>query len=1221
MKKGYALITDALVALVFFMVVAAGLVHLSSFSGISRSGYNEFLALHYSSEDVLDVLNKKGVLDDVGYMWSLSRGNRSSVYWSNASNISKRYLEDMIPYHMGYKLLMEGQEICNSSWNPNRTTEIKKDSETHATRLLVGYGENATVFGKTARAALTKIREKITSEFIYFGGFVGEGNLSQVLFLPSDATVQSAYIEVNAGNDFDLYINGLQCGGTFNPVGGGMDASIKDASGNITSCSPLISNRGSNPNTFELRFTGSNISQQYIGGGFIEVTYNTTEMDTDAETGSMRFYLPGIEGIINYYSSFYVPGWVTSINTNISFKSNYTTFFTVGDKSVFRLNGSNTSRQIYNSSADLLGSGLFSQSELSEKTVPIRVGTEGMQYSYTLERGNADVVLITDVSGSMDWRIGYNDNTAGEERSCCSMPWTSGGVIRTVGPRAYGVTSGDYDGDGNLDLISGDSDGQVELFFNDGAGGFSYQGIIRDVGSYSGGLASGDIDGDLDVDLISGDSDGQIEYFLNDGTGSFSYQGIIRDVGSYACGLALADFDGDLDLDLISGDEHGDIEYFLNDGTGSFTYQGIIRDVGSYAWGLAPADFDGDGDIDFLSGDRNGDVEYFSNDGAGSFTYQGNVDNIGSRAYGLNAEDYDSDGDMDFIRGETSGEITFYSNDGSGSFTFEEIIGDVNVRINELTSGDFDGDLDTDFVVAEHDGDLEYFNYSGVWPQWPECFANQTDNPIFFNDTQRLSLAKCLDKYFVETLLNDSDNNVALVDFSTSASDSTGVGLTNNTNILENAIDSYTEGGGTCVCCAINRAYEILNAGSTPARDKYIMVMTDGITGFHCDGCSYTSPCTCSGSCTDTSGSFDCSGNTADCLGNQCDTAINDAICAADRAHSDLNATVNSIGFGPVSTGCPNGNRTLQGIADCGNGTYRGSTNATELLDIYKSMAENMVNASTVSQMIVLGSSGTLANVTNSTLYGYPESYIEFTYNTINISSYGKISITKKSGRFNEPITCVGNVSIPPDVTVSRMKVTSYSGEHWSDYLNVSNSIYGGNPPEYRLWDYLVPYIYLGDPYIINIKSPWNKVAAGENNYLGIRTGDSQSNSTNCSADDRAIYTIRVSSILGYGNVFPVNEGCLWDIEFRNGNITDDLSIPGYYAGSKKCSYTSTNQSYDSTDAASDAVYRLLRELDIEDDGIVDVEFDPDALQFETTGAGGVRSLWGPIKVKLILWI
>ena len=56
-------------------------------------------------------------------------------------------------------------------------------------------------------------------------------------------------------------------------------------------------------------------------------------------------------------------------------------------------------------------------------------------------------------------------------------------------------------------------------------------------------------------------------------------------------------------------------------------------------------------------------------------------------------------------------------------------------------------------------------------------------------------------------------------------------------------------------------------------------------------------------------------------------------------------------------------------------------------------------------------------------------------------------------------------------------------------------------------------------------------------------------------------------------------------------------------------------------DALDDAVYRLLRQLDLEDDGTVDVIFDPNKVRFELTRAGGVQSLWGPVKFKLIVWM
>jgi hypothetical protein len=404
------------------------------------------------------------------------------------------------------------------------------------------------------------------------------------------------------------------------------------------------------------------------------------------------------------------------------------------------------------------------------------------------------------------------------------------------------------------------------------------------------------------------------------------------------------------------------------------------------------------------------------------------------------------------------------------------------------------------------------------------------------------------------------------------------------------------------------------------SNDKYILVMTDGITGYHCGGCGYIPPCNCSGGCTSTAGAYDCNGNPSDCTGSQCDTAINDAICGSRRAHEDLNATVHSIGFGPISAGCPNANRTLIGIADCGNGTYYGSQNATELSDIYTGIASDIVIATNRSQTIELMGGG-IENVTNARLYGYPESYLEFVYTFANTSMYGGISLTQKSDRFNDPVNCVGHVPIPEGVNLSEMKVTSYSEEFWTDYLGLNTS--SGFMEYYKLWvDYPgVNYSFLGDPYLVNIPDPEVAVKSGEINNITIGTGNSPTERTNCSADDRVIYTMRIKTLTGYGDVHSYSEGCAWDIEFEDGSFMDGARIPLSYPGGNNCSYTNLLISYHEDDAINGAVYRLLRTLDLDKDGRVDVIFDPMAVDFKTSSTGGVRSLWGPVVIKLIVWI
>ena len=88
------------------------------------------------------------------------------------------------------------------------------------------------------------------------------------------------------------------------------------------------------------------------------------------------------------------------------------------------------------------------------------------------------------------------------------------------------LTMADYDEDGNLDFIVGDNSGTVELYDNDGSGNFSSAGIIHDYGDDNGGdiglawgVTSADFDGDGDIDLLVAarvrDSFGHIYYLQN----------------------------------------------------------------------------------------------------------------------------------------------------------------------------------------------------------------------------------------------------------------------------------------------------------------------------------------------------------------------------------------------------------------------------------------------------------------------------------------------------------------------------------------------------------------------------------------------------------------------------------------------------------------------------------------------------------------------------------
>jgi hypothetical protein len=884
--RGYSIIIDAIFALTITIIFFTTLVGMRYTA--STPSEISFKRLHYTCEDVMDVLNKKGVLDLIGEYWAAANGNRSSDEFMNATNITIQYFDELIPETIGYILTIEDEEIANNTRGISLDNALVK---THSTRLLVGYGKGKPTRGHVARAFLTNIKEKETSNYAYFGGFVGQGNITvYVRDLPFDAHINQACFELNTPASFNVHVNDNYVAG-FTPTGSGMNATVKGSGGCIQG--GALGNFTSGDNRVDLMFTTDNISQMYIGGGYLRVTFNTSQMDTAEVSKIGRYYFPGINGLINLYDSFYVPGRLDSLNAYLHYVSNYSVYLNVGGITVYNSTGNESVQNVTVTNTEFESSGLVYYPDMSEHTIPIRMGTGN--FTYTLTTGNADVILITDMSGSM-LRCLDSNNGCTQDSQC-----------------------------------------------------------------------------------------------------------------------------------------------------------------------------------------------------------------PGSRC------------------------------------------------------------------------------------RWP--------------------YAKELDKQFIEMVLNISGNRVGLVTYSYNAANRHD--LSSDEVSLNQTIDNLPNpSGGTCICCAIRMANNMLHQQSNEFRDKYIIVMTDGIANLRCHITDENRTTCCSwGYCS----SPTCGRNlywSGACNDYIDDTAIENAINDSWRAHQEVNATVSAIGFGAGAIGCSEALNALINISKYGNGSYCASDNPTNLSDCYVSFADEIYSTSRKSQTVYFGGA-----LVNSTLY--PDSYIEYEYWPGNESTYGEVSITQSSDAFNDDVNCMGKFSIPDNVVVSDFKVTSYSSEHWTDYLRIDNSQY--SQEVFRLWqDFGADYVPLGDPYIVNVAPGY--VVAGENNTVTVETGDNQSTRTGCSVDDRAIYTLRIQSLVGYGNIHPTSLGCRWSIEFEDGS-TYTADIPPYYNESDKCNYTTADVSYDESDAIDDAVYRLLYSLDLDDDGQVDLLFDPNMIDFELSSAGGVQSLWGPAKFKLIVWM
>jgi len=351
----------------------------------------------------------------------------------------------------------------------------------------------------------------------------------------------------------------------------------------------------------------------------------------------------------------------------------------------------------------------------------------GMKSSVCVFDFNADN-LEDLIMSSLNGHILYFQN----EGPASNPSFRNMGTIADV-PRNGVPTLWDLDGDGDLDLISGEADGNLNLWTNVGTPtNPMLQLATHQLAYFDAGLDSkpalADLDGDGDLDMLIGRHRWGMCYVENIGTPDSAAWNLIdvNYMGYNPGGTEIptfCDLNNDGDQDMIIGLEDGTLTYIQNVGTPSVpswaapitNYANV--DVG-YAAAPVFADIDADSDLDLFIGCQLGTMRYVRNNGSPTNPIWQDLGNLPNMDVGYNSRptfaDLEGDGDLDLIigSGNLQGWLTYYRNDGTPYLYYW------SAPITQYQTWDFGDNASPCFGDLNDDGHPDLLvgcNAGGVW--------------------------------------------------------------------------------------------------------------------------------------------------------------------------------------------------------------------------------------------------------------------------------------------------------------------------------------------------------------------------------------------------------------------------------------------------------------------------------------------------------------------------
>jgi hypothetical protein len=447
---------------------------------------------------------------------------------------------------------------------------------------------------------------------------------------------------------------------------------------------------------------------------------------------------------------------VSGVNDNQEFKT-YLFPNTTGASHVVPNPPSELSRAVVTNNKVILswGSGSDSQTPSNLLTYNVRIGIQSnpnkiLSSVVPVSTGNSGGRLTLEMNtqlpeGEYVWRVQtvnvhFEQSAWSQEKTFRVERFVSS--QQNIAGFMYAASAwGDYDNDGDLDLVVAGTDvngiNRTLLYINDNGVLVQDLTVNNNLIKFNyGDFAWGDYDNDGDFDLAYTGfyvrESATSGLYRNDNGVLTELQGAFAAVGYASIDWGDYDNDGDLDLAVMGKTTAGPFVtkiYKNNHGT-------LVEDAGQSIMGYANGaikwvDYDNDGDLDLtVTGQSaNGDnkIRFYKNNPVGTLTLDAAYSSLPSFVSSdMVWADLDDDGDLDMIitgiyQG-TSYKTSVYINNPAGTLTESMTLstGLAGVAGGSLAVGDYDNDGDPDLVVSG-------FGYdNGVYMPILKLYKNNT---------------------------------------------------------------------------------------------------------------------------------------------------------------------------------------------------------------------------------------------------------------------------------------------------------------------------------------------------------------------------------------------------------------------------------------------------------------------------------------------------------------